>query len=150
MNKYSSACQGCQGRSEACATRDESLETCYRASVTRRGEALPGDGQRVRRRCTAGQRVGHHAKGSRQALRRFRCCADLTGPGSKGRIGTEGPGLDAEFHLIPILQDVISPHHLTVEGTAAPHAGRFELPVKVLVDLPGKLLNGGPFLQREG
>jgi hypothetical protein len=120
------------------------------ASVTGRGEALPGHGQRVQHRCTAGQRVGDHAKGSSRDLRRFRCCASLAGPGSTGSFGSDPPGLDAEFHLIPILQDVISPNHLTVEGTAAPHAGRLELPVKVLVDLPGKLLNGGPFLQREG
>lgn len=72
------------------------------------------------------------------------------GPAAWGGSAPISAGLDAEFHLIPILQDVISPHHLTVEGTTAPHAGCLELPVKVLVDLPGKLLNGVPFLQREG
>ena len=72
------------------------------------------------------------------------------GSAARGESAPISPGLDAEFHLVPILKDVVSPHHLPVEGTAAPHPGRLELREKVLMDLPGKLFNGGPFLQSEG
>jgi hypothetical protein len=113
-----------------------SVATCYPCLCQAAGRTAPG------------RWAARSAPLARRSARGAPCLG--LGSGCKGRSLPICPGLDAEFHLIPILQDVISPHHLTVEGTAAPHSGRFELPVKVLVNLPGKLLNGGPFLQGEG
>jgi hypothetical protein len=67
-----------------------------------------------------------------------------------GAIAAVRRDLNAQFHHVTIVKDVVSPHHLPIiYGSTAPDAGRFQSVEEIPVHLSCKLLYGTPLLQYE-